>query len=70
MKTKKRKVINPQNMPINMPILNTMVFYLMLEHLNSPGYVWGVIGTVVILGWIVWIIDILTRETLEPFGGE
>jgi hypothetical protein len=59
-----RKVINKNNARCNFPIIATLVWWLVLDKIDAPGWAWGVIGTILVVGWVVIIIDVFTREEL------
>jgi hypothetical protein len=61
----KRKVISKKNLPTNLPLVSSLVFWLVLDKLNAPGWAWGVVATLMIILWIVSIIDIFIREDFE-----
>lgn len=65
-----RKVISFKNLPSRFPVLSTIVFYLLLDKLNSPGWLWGVVGTVMGLVWIGAIIAIWTQKQVDIFEGK
>ena len=67
---KKRKVISSKNLPMRMPIIGTLVWWLVLDKLGAPGWVWGVLGTVLFVGWIAAIADIWNRDDVEVLKGE
>jgi hypothetical protein len=65
-----RTVINPANLPCRWPVIGTCVWYLLLEHFNSPGLVWGITGTLVFLAWVLVAIDVFTCKQLPEMKGE
>ena len=50
---------------MKMPVIGTMVWYLVLDKFSAPGWMWGVLGTLLIVVWVVAIIDIFNREQVE-----
>ena len=53
---KKEKVIKPTNLPVRMPLVITLVFYLFLKEMNAPEWVWGVAGCFVFILWLSWVV--------------
>jgi len=46
-----RTVIPWDALPAQLPVQTTAVVYLLLEHFDAPGLVWGVVGTLLALLW-------------------
>lgn len=63
----KRTVVSWKNLPTRMPLIFTAVCWLLLDRFDSPGWVWGVVGTLVVALWFVWIADVLQRDDAELF---
>ena len=63
----KRTVVSWKNLPMRMPLMFTAVCYLLLDRLAAPGWVWGVVGTLVIAMWLTWIADVIQRDGVELF---
>ena len=64
---KKKKVISFNNLPPKSPIVSTGVAYLFLDKFDASGLVWGIVGTVFVLVWIVWIVDLLNFTPVDIF---
>ena len=47
-----RKVIDRDQLPSHWPVVGTLVWWLVLERLDAPGWVWGSVGAVVFLAWL------------------
>lgn len=67
---KKRKVISSKNLPMRPPLIGTLVWWLVLDKIGAPGWVWGVLGTFIFVGWIVFVVDILNRDYVDVLNGE
>jgi hypothetical protein len=68
----KRVVIHTSAFPIRMPVATTAITYLLLDRWAAPGWVWGVVGTLVLM---LWLGALLIRWNEEPkrlngYGGE
>lgn len=48
----KHHVIKRTSLPAQSPVLFTAVMWLLLDRLDSPGWVWGSVGLLVVLMWI------------------
>ena len=53
---KKRKVISSKNLPMRSPLIGALVWWLVLDKLGAPGWVWGVVGTMVVVAWIAFAV--------------
>lgn len=56
MKNNHKKVISRNNLPTKFPIQLTWISLLTMDYLNSPGWVYGIVVTVLVLIWISSII--------------
>lgn len=64
---KRRKVISRSFLPTRgVPTIPTIVYWLLLERLGAPGWVWGVVGTLVVVLWAGCLWDIFSSEAVEP----
>lgn len=61
---KKKQVINPKNYSSQVPIFSTITMWLFLDRLQAAGWVWGVVGTI---GAIIWIVKIYSGLRLEKW---
>lgn len=46
------RVLSWKQLPTRLPITSTIAWYLFLDHLHAPTWVWGVMGT---LGAFLWL---------------
>jgi hypothetical protein len=60
---KSPKVISYKNLPARIPLVPIAVAYLLLDKFKAPGYVWGIVGT--ILG-IIPIVAIIAKAIETP----
>lgn len=67
---KKRKVVSRKNLPMRMPLVGTLVWWLVLDKLGAPGWVWGVLGTIIAVGWFAFVVDVFIRDDVEVLKGE
>lgn len=63
-----RYVLPVSVLPTRLPIGLTAIVYLILDRFDAPGWVWGVVGTVMALLWIGAIGLRLSEET-KPLAG-
>jgi hypothetical protein len=47
-----RTVIPWDHLPAQLPSQTTALVYLLLEHFDAPGWVWGVVGTLLVMVWV------------------
>ena len=48
-----RTVIPWNHLPAQLPTQTTALVYLLLEHFDAPGWVWGVVCTMLALIWVL-----------------
>ncbi|MDH5183393.1 MAG: hypothetical protein OEX12_05830 [Gammaproteobacteria bacterium] len=63
----KKKVINSKNKRVGLPVVGSIVWYLFLDHLDAPEWVWGAMGLLLGLFWVIALIDAFNCEELETF---
>lgn len=59
------KVLHPKHLPGRLPLLQTLLWYLFLDKIHAPGWVWGVMGTLMVLVWAVSIYNLIVEEKVE-----
>lgn len=64
---KKTKVIARTNLPTRPPLLFSMVVYLMLEHFNAAGWVYGIVGTIAVIFWICFFVNLFDQDSVDIF---
>jgi hypothetical protein len=64
----KRVVIPVNHYPTRSPALATAVLYMALDIYKAPGWVWGVLGTLMAAAWIGWVITLRKQEE-KPLPG-
>jgi hypothetical protein len=64
---KKDKVIRYENLPRNLPLFQTLVIWLVFDRLSAPGWLWGVVVTLVVLIWSVSIFAMATQKQIDIF---
>jgi len=62
---KLRRVVHGKNLPIRCPLVSTLVLWMVLDKVSAAGWVWGVVGTLVVVMWVEWLIDIFAIEHVE-----
>lgn len=62
---KEKKVIAFKNFPRKMPLVSTIAWWLFLDRINAPGWLWGCIGLLVVLGWIAFFHSLFTAKEVE-----
>ena len=60
------KVLPYESLPAKLPVTNTILLYLLLEHLNSPGWVCGVSWTLIVIVWICQLLKLYTQIEIKP----
>lgn len=62
---KAHKVLSQKQLPMRSPILAGIVFGLLLDRLDSPGWVWGVVATLWLIMLIAWGCSLWFYEPVE-----
>ena len=68
MKMIRKKVIAQSNLPSRLPLNTTILFWLLLDRLNAPGWAWGALFTVVGLAWVAALIAMWKNEDVDLFA--
>lgn len=63
--SKKRTVISAKQMPTHYPFISTAVVWFVLDRFKTPGWVWGIVGTLVVIYWSIIIYALFTEEQVE-----
>ena len=61
------KVISPKNEATKLPLWSTLIVWLVLDKTQPPQWVWGGVGTIFALIWIVCIVAIIKQEHVDIF---
>jgi len=48
-----------------LPLMLTAVTYLMLDKFNTPGWAWGVAGTILLVLWILCLIAMVNSKGVD-----
>lgn len=64
------RVISYKNMPVRLPVGGTCVLYLMLDRFQAPGWVWGVLGTLLAILWGIVVHRLFAQKQIELFEAE
>ena len=60
-----RKVVSGKNLPIHSPLVPSLVAWLVMDKLDAAGWVWGAVGFMFLLIWIVFVYDFFDRDEQE-----
>ncbi len=52
---KGRMVFKYENLPWRNPVISQIVWWLLLDRLGVPGWIWGIFISVLVVWWVVWI---------------
>jgi hypothetical protein len=63
-----RTVIPWNQLPAQLPIQTTALVYLLLKHFDAPGWVCGVVGTMLVLLWVLAVVRMYTDKP-KPLPG-
>ncbi|MFZ1494887.1 MAG: hypothetical protein WAU60_15960 [Candidatus Competibacter denitrificans] len=63
-----RIVIDYKYLPARLPLWQTLIAILALDHWHAPGWMWGSVLAVVALFWIVGVIDVAKQKRFNLKG--
>lgn len=64
----KLTVVKSSNLPATPPVLSTAVTFLLLDRFHSPGWIWGMVGTLIGILWILFVYARLHEEQKDIFN--
>ena len=64
---KKKKVISRGNLPVSSPIQLTVLVILAMDYWDGAQWVWGVVGSLLVLLWISFIISFWQHDHTDIF---
>ena len=62
---KQRRVLSALDLPTRLPIMTTIVAWLLLDRLSAPGWVWGIAGTLLVIYWIACVVTLWTEKSVR-----
>lgn len=64
---KKTRTISYLNLPTRLPMIQTIVVYLLLVHINASAVTYAIVGTVIVFIWLAVIIRLFAEERINIF---
>ena len=64
-----KKVIKRDNLPTRLPVLFTLVVWLLLDRFDPDGWVHGAVWAVVVLLWVGSVVALVREQDVDIFGG-
>ena len=61
----KPKIISPRNIPLQIPIIPTLFWWLFLDYVNAPGWAFGVMGCLMFIVWVGWFLQFFSAEVIN-----
>lgn len=61
-----RTVIDPKYTSTKLPIFGTILAVLALDYWNAPGWLIGVVGTIMVVLWITAIVLVIQQKFVHP----
>lgn len=61
----KQKVLSKKQMPIKLPVVGTGFWLLVMDKYNAPGWLWGVVITILSIVWIALIVGVTREQSTE-----
>jgi FtsH-binding integral membrane protein len=63
----KKLVIAANEIPMRMPVISSLVWWLFLREIEAPGWAYGAVSVVLVIGWIAWAVQIFMFEHKSVF---
>lgn len=67
---KDKRVVPSKNLKTKSPITVGVVYWLLLDRLDAPGWVYGVVGTIAVSWLFVWVLSWFFEVETEVFPEE
>ena len=64
------KRIKASNLPMQPPLIGTLVWYLVLDRFDAPGWLWGVMGTLLAVLWIAFFVGLFMNEYVDVLNSK
>ena len=61
------KVVSRDNLPKQLPLWQTIIMYLFLDKMKPPSWVYGAIGCLYLILWVVGIILVVKQKQVDIF---
>lgn len=58
-------VIHPNQLPARAPTVATIAWFLLLDRLQAPAWLWGAIGVVVVISWTACIYTMFVQVPVK-----
>jgi len=65
---KSRLIIDGSNLPARPPLLPTLFWWMFLDYVSAPEWLFGVFGVMMVLLWVVFIHEKITSENKDIFN--
>jgi hypothetical protein len=62
---KEKKVISYRNIPRRPPINITLIAALVCKVFEAPGWLWGGMGAIVLLFWLIYVAKVATEKEIS-----
>lgn len=62
----KRKVINSKYQRTRLPVVGTVFWLFLLHYYSAPGWLWGVVITLLAIVWPFIIFMVFTEQEVHP----
>lgn len=59
--------ISYKRMPPRIPLMATLFWWMFLDYTNAPGWLFGVVGTIMLFAWVAFIYVFLTHNGRDVF---
>ena len=70
MSEKKNKFfIKAANLPPKLPVTATAFWWMFLDYVNAPGWVFGAMGVMLLVSWGAFFYEITTKKSKDVFEG-
>ena len=64
-----QKVVAPKNLPARLPVTPTIVAWMAMDYYESPAWLYGCLGTLLIIIWIASLVKLSRQVNTDLFEG-
>lgn len=61
----KKIVISRSNLPVRLPIIQTIVVILALDYWSASGWIWGAVSVFLVLWWLICIACLIQEKQTD-----
>lgn len=67
---KDKKTIDRSNLPTRFPFILTWLSFLTLHYFRAAGWVWGAVGALLLIIWVLTFVAFSTEQDVDLFNDQ